>query len=319
MALNCTASQGFQGKLAIMAGANTTWLTQGEMLEILSESITKTTGVIDTAGLRGSIMRSTQRHRDGVSAVGGEIMLNPSPRDMNVILPRLLDTSTSTWTTKNFESIAAKYFHVLIDKVGDVFQYTNCLCPKVVIRGSEGGIIEMVMSVIATDETTSPQTTFESLNYPATLDSSGTVSNSLPYMFYDSVLTLNGTVYQMYSFELTIEYMLDVKYRNSQTISSVCPTDRVITLKVSLPYYSGSPNTVTLNATNSAITGSLNLAVSTFSTLFSFTNLKRVQTKTPSVPGRSEVLLDLEYHAYGIPNADSSSVVPEMTVVNDVT
>ncbi len=123
------------------------------------------------------------------------------------------------------ESLPA--FGVLIDRVAETFQYTNCKVNTATFRGSAGGLVELMLQLVGMSEITGTA-------FPAvTLD---TTAKAAPYVFSDGVLTLQTASRQMMDFELVIDNGLSHRFTNSQTAASITPQDRTVTLKTTNPF-----------------------------------------------------------------------------------
>ncbi len=296
--MGCDAAQGFQGQLAIKEGTSINWASGASLLEITSETIKKKSTLVNTAGLRGTRAREASRTREGIFSLGGAITLNPSPRDFGIILPLVGFGAPVSSVYSLTETLTA--FGVLVDRVSDIFEYENCLCNSLVIRGSEGQIVDMTMEIVSDNEDIATAPAFPTLTLPTTADTN-------PFMFFDAAFVLNSTTYQANSFEISIQNVLDIKYRNSQKPSSFCATDRIITLKLSTPW---TASELGLYPLTTGISGSVTLTNGTVSTLFTFNHL-RTPNETPTIPGRSEITLNLEFQAL------ASNTTKEMTITND--
>lgn len=303
--MGCDASQGFQSKLAMKLGTagSINWASGASLMEIQSETIKKASTLVNTAGLRGTRARTSSRTREGTFAIGGTITLNPSPRDFDILLPMAGFSGPVSQVYSLSETLSD--FGVIVDRSADIFEYENCLCSGLTIKGSEGSIVDMTFDLVSDNEDIAGAPSWPTLTFPTTSDAN-------PFMFFDAALVIGGTTYQMNSFEISIQHTLDIKYRNSQKPTSFCPTDRVIMLKVNTPYTSDE---LGLYPTSSNVSGSVTLTNGTVSTLFTFPHL-RTPNKTPTVPGRSEITLDLELQAFA---TGTSSSTLEMQITNDST
>lgn len=300
--MGCNASQGYKGRLAVKPDTPGDWSTGATLMEIQSESVRRQGTLINTAGLRGVRGREIARTVNGTFSVGGSVTLNPSPRDFETLLPYMgFSFSTPDWTLTE----GLTEFSVLIDKVVAVYEYLNCLTSRVTLRGQEGQLLEMSIDIVA-DTETKGIIAFPALTFPATEDAN-------PYMIFDATLTLGGTARPFNSFELTIDHTIDIRYRNSQTPSSFCPTDRVISLRTSQPYTASENDLYPFSTATGGIIGIIALAHASTSTTITFPHLK-TPDRTPVIPGRSEIPLELELQAFR-----SSTSTSEIVIQNDAT
>ena len=278
------ASQGAQAKLCIEPGAAPhTFDASSEPYEIVSEGLQRRGSILDTEGIRGTRSHQSERTRPGTYEIGGSITLHPSPADLDLLLPRILGAAESVDVFALDETLPA--FGVLIDRVAETFQYTDCKVSKATFRGSAGGLVELAIDVVGTTEVTG--TTYPSLTL-------STAANAAPYLLSDGVLNLQSSARKMMDFELVIDNSLNARFTNSQTATSITPQDRVITLKTTNPFTSDEVDLY--GQSNAGAAGSLVFTNGGMSTTFTFATLQ-VPDLSPVVGGKQEIPLVLEMTA----------------------
>ena len=274
------ASQGAQSNLAMDAATPVDG--SSEPFEFKSFGIKKLATIIGDEGIRGTRSHSKERTRDGIYTVGGPIVLEPSPIDLDKLLPRILGAAESTDTFALAETLPS--FSVGVDLVADAFEYTDCYVNRAIFRGTPGGLLELELDILGKTQI--------DLSYPSlTL---GVATNDVPYTYQEGVCTLNALARDIISFELTIDNFLEARFTNSLTSTSITPQDRLITLKTVTPYTSGEINLYTQSTAGTS--GSLVFTNSGLSTTFTFANLQPPQD-TPVVTGKTEITMELTHVA----------------------
>jgi len=280
-----TPSQGSLASLCVEPGASAhTFDSSSEPYEILRETLTEKTEILDSNGIRGTRSRHSARTRFGLNNVGGSIVFNPSPNDLDNWLPRILGASESTDSFALADTLPV--FGVLIDRVAETFEYKDCSVNRAIFRGSPGQLIELELDILAKSQATG--TSYPSLTL-------GTANVDQPFAFTDGAFTLAGSARDTMSFELTIDNFLDARFVNSRNAGSITPQDRLISLRTTHPYTSdetdllsqsltGAAGTIVLTPTGGGMSG--------VSTTFTFGRLQN-EDEDPTVPGKSEILLTL--------------------------
>ncbi|MEQ8788876.1 MAG: phage tail tube protein [Pirellulaceae bacterium] len=292
------ASQGVQARLCMEPGAAPhTFDASSEPYEFLAESLRKRTALLDTSGIRGTRSHHAARTRVGAHAVSGSISLHPSPGDLDHLLPRILGADEASDVFVLAETLPS--FGVLIDRVAETFQYTDCRVSKATFRGSAGGLVLLVLDIVGVAEVTG-------VSFPSLL--LDTTAQAAPYTFSDGVLTLQSAQRQMMDFELVIDNGLQARFTNSQTATSIVPQDRIVTLKTTNPFTSDEVDLYGQPAVGAA--GSLMLTNGQMSTTFAFAALQSPDT-SPVVPGKQEIPLVLEM------TARMTGTTRELIVTND--
>jgi hypothetical protein len=259
--------------------------TVDQRLDYLSESLACQEEFPDTGGLRGTRSHAVERVRAGIRRVAGTITLQPTAVELSYLLPWILGANASGTTYALADALQSRY--VSVDRGAKVFLYDAVWVDSATFRATQGSPLSVTLNLVGSDETVNNAGTFPSL----TLD---TTTNA--FMFHDCVLSIGGSAYSARDFELTINNHVDrERIFNAQVLSTATKAmDRNIMMRTSLPYG---------DATAAYATGSSGVAVTaTFtngavSCLFSLVKVC-FPRRSPTVPGRQEIMLPLEGVAY---------------------
>ncbi len=255
----------------------------------------------DTNGLRGTRSRAVERIRQGIRRVHGPLTLEPTAVELSHLLQWILGgtpTGSPTVTYPLADGLQSRY--VTIDRVSKVFTYSGVYVNRATIRGTQGQPLQVLLDLLGQDEAVANSGTFPAL----TLD----VANT-PFMFYDLSLSVAGSTYQPRDWEITIDNALDAdRFFNSQTATAIAPRDRHITTRFPLPY--GDANALYGTGGPGGVA-----YVATFTNggaVLTFTAGKAIfPRKSPTVPGREEILIPVEAVLY-----KSGSTVELTTTLN---
>ncbi len=302
-----TASMGHQARLGTKK--ETTYgsaVTVDQGFAFVSESITKRGRIVERMGLRGTRSHQADDTRVGPYSVGGQLVLEPTPEDLAIWLPRILGADASGTTYNLAETLPS--FTLSIDRVAKVFTYAGCKVNRATLQGAQGGLLRLTLDVVAQSESVAAAGSFPSLSLGATQ----------PYIFSDLALTLVSTAREVKQFDLIIDNSLMTdRFMNSLVIVNAPEGDRTITLRT--VYAWAADNTDLYAQALAGAAGSLQLTNALggtpptgYQTTFSFATLQ-VPDRSPNVPGRQELFLNLEMLARRVGST------PELSVVHDST
>lgn len=281
-----------------------TFDASSQRFEVATSSVKKTGEVFDGMGLLGTRERREDRSRAGRIRVGGTLGFDLSPRTLDFFLKYILGAAEATDTFNVADALVG--FDMLEDAFGtgsSAIKYGELYVNRFSLP-LRGEILRMNLDVIGKTVTTGQSFTSAALGSTAGVDSL--------YTFYDTTsgITIrsgSGTI-EVEEGELVIDNALDVKFRNSQTATSIRATDRIVSLVTNIPLTSTTLSTYFGDKTAADATIVLaNGAVTTTITLF---NLK-VPDEGPQVGGKGEVPLILR----GVARADASDPSMRFTVV----
>lgn len=228
----------------------------------------------------------------------GAIALQASPVEFGRWIPRIFGTeSGGEYISNNLVP-----FDVLIYRENGIFQVTDAVVAQAVIRGktSENAesveFIDLIVQLIGKEERIGAP-----LAWPNPEPTLGTGVQNLPYTFWESDLTLNSDNLEFESFTMEVDNMVDFRMNNKRFPSCIRSMGRKITVEARLPFTcSGLAEALSLNTTTG--NGALKFTTTGMSTEFVFRHLRN-RFKTPTIPGRVNVPLDLILQAYtGNPN-----------------
>lgn len=246
--------------------------------EFESCSITLSGSIVDSSGIRGTRSRFSERTRAGNQQVGGTIELYPSAEDLANLLPLVLGGTASSGTYPLGEALTP--FTVVHDKVAKVLTYAGCVVNRATFSGSEGQAVKLSLDVIGKTETIGAAGTFPSVSFNA----------DPPYMFTDSLLTMQAAARSVKQWTLTIDNMVEALFYNSQTATLLLAKDRAVTLDCTNPFTAS--DTDLYNQALAGAAATLALANGDKTLTFSFATLQ-VPPQGPTVGGRQEIPLEL--------------------------
>jgi len=206
--------------------------------EVESCSVRKEGIILDSSGIRGTRAHVSDRSRNGGYSVVGDVVCHPSPALLDILLPYILGATESTDTFALGETLDSFEFALLVNYGPKRILYDDCKVARAVFKSSEGGHLELTMSVIGKTATTSA-TAFPSITIPND-------AHDLPFLHSDVAVSIAGVGSRVVnSFELTIDNGLRARFANSLTATDILETDRIISAKCSIPYTS-SPDATDL-------------------------------------------------------------------------
>lgn len=302
-----TASMGHHAKLGTKTETTYgTAVTVDQGFVFVSENIVKRGVIVERSGLRGTRSRQADDTRVGPYTVSGQLVLEPTPEDLAIWLPRILGAAPSGTTFNLAETLPS--FTLAVDRVAKVFTYAGCKVNRATFQGAQGGLLRLVLDLVAQSESVAAAGSFPSLSLPV----------QPPYIFSDVSLTLAGTSREVKQFELTIDNgVVTDRFMNSVTIVNAPEGDRAIALRTVHAWAAGNTDLYAQALAGAAgslqLTNALGGAPPTgYQTAFTFATLQ-VPDRSPHVPSRGEVFLNLEMMARRLGST------PELVVTHDST
>lgn len=299
------ATYGFESRFAF-AAAGATFDSSSQRFEVISSTIGKTGEILESSGITGKRARREDRTRAGLVRVGGQLVLEPTPRMMDWFLNYAISAeSTDTFNTNTADAITG--FDMVHDYYGSgisAIKYGELYVNRMSLAFAPG-LVRMTLDVIGKTVTTGQTFAAAALNSTAGVDD--------PLVFYDTasgitVRSGSGTI-EIEEGELIVDNALDVKFRNSQTASSIRATDRVVSLVTNLPLTSTTLSTYF--GDKAAANATIVFTRSPVTITFTLYNLKNPD-ESPQVSGKgSEVPLILRSAA----RCDASNPDIKVTVV----
>lgn len=273
-------SQGALSKLAI----------NGQHFEFLSiDTLDSEHGLVDGSdeAIRGTLDHDKNRVTQGLTKFRHRITMQPSPAELNILLPLMAFTESTDVFTLGDTYTA---FDMIIDRVAKVHTYAGSKIDMAVFRGQKGNKpLQLQIDVISLTETEANAGTF----------SATTIDSDIAFAFTEGVLTLQGGAEAFDRFALIINPNMQVQHNNSRNADSIFPTNRQIYLATSSPYTSDETALYTTPVGSAAGAGAtLVFTRGGQSTTFTFENLKAL-ARPPKIPGKTEIRLPLFYKAFG--------------------
>lgn len=274
------AAIGTLGKLGIDSVSPVT-----KMFDFRSEALARKDDSVNGNGVRGTRSHHINRVRAGLQKISGNIALQPNAYDLSLLLPWILcGTTVGNWH-KLGEAAATRY--VSIDRHAKVFNYATVGVGKATFKADQGALLDCDLDLVACTETVANAGTFPALQPDRT---------SNPFILSDLALSVNSTVIPAKSFELSIDNDIDDdRFFNSNTMTAIVARDREITFKTRIPYGEATALYNLGAGTGIAVSAILTNGVQVLS--FQMANVV-FPPMSPLVPGREEVMLDLEGRAY---------------------
>ena len=309
------ASQGAYSKLLMEPGSSPhTFDSSSERYEFLAESLT----VVDKFGggnqITGYPDRVASKLRRLKNYCKGSIWMNVCPSYFANLLPRMigpLDTGVYQPTG------CPTAFGILIERDNGVFTYSDCYVASWELSATEpslqdNGEPEMLvlrLDLIAKLEELDGDT------WPDPEPALGTADGYTNYILSDSTgaVTLAGSARPIQRFRLWYDHGLKPRFRNSTTISQICPGTRRCGLNVVTDW--NSTNEDLYNQDPDGAAASIAFTIESMSTVFSFTRLT-VPDSAPNVRSKwTDVMLNI--------NGEGACTTPgtnfDLTATNDAT
>lgn len=281
-----SCAQGSQARLWVEPGASAhTFDENSERYEFLYETMSEQTSIIGGEGIRGTRSQHFNTTRQGPKVVGGRLAMNISKAALDLWLPRILGAAESADTFNLDESLPS--FGMLFDKVTQRYEFKDCKVNRAIFRGSMGEDgetqpIEMILEIMAL-------TMVAGTSVPSP---SADLTAQSPYVFTDSVLTLDSVAREVKQWAIMIDNRLQPRWVNSLTATRLCPRSRGVGVQGAVPFDSATVGLSAIDAI-AGTTGSLAMTNGSDTTTFTFPALQYIRS-TPIVRGKTEINLNLE-------------------------
>ena len=247
--------------------------------EFVSCSLRKLSTLSGPEGVRGTRSREKYKVRTVNEAVSGSIVMNPTPTELDLLLPWILGGTTSAGVTDVANALSTRY--VQVDKVTKVATYDEVLVSRAIFSGSQGNPIQLTLELEGKSETIGNAGSFPSLTLP---------TDNL-FVFSGVTLTLLSTARQVESFTLTIDNSVTAdRWLNNLQRDDMAATDRIVTLDCRIPYTSDNADLHDIAVAGAA--ASLAWSDGTTTYTVAAANAK-APADGPEVPGRDEIWIDL--------------------------
>jgi Phage tail tube protein len=275
----------------------------------LSDGVVLAEEHVQTAGNVGSRSEPSERVRTGLRRVGGPVVFQPNPVELNNLLQfimggaPLVGTPAGKTTFPLADTIPT--FFVTSDRGSKVFTYDTCAVDKATFRSTQGGPLSLTLDIVGKDETPGNAGTFPAINIDLTQQC---------FMHQDLVLTVNAVAHKCPDWELTIDNAIDKdRFFNSPTLTSVQATARLITLVTRLPYGDSS---AAYNLASAGVSADATFTNGLLSLDFVLPALQ-VPRQSPPIEGRNEVFLPIAAVARKV--GSTPGTTDELSIILDLT
>lgn len=275
----------------------------------LSDGLVLSEEHVQTAGNTGTHAEPSERVRTGLKRVGGQIVLQPTPVELNLLLPLIVGGSAQVGTPSGKSTFAVadtlSTFYVTSDRGSKVMTYSGCVVNQATFRSTQGGPLSLTLDIIGQDETVGNSGTFPSLQFDRTQNC---------FMHHDLVLTINSVAHSCPDFELIVNNMVDTeRFFNSATLTSVQPTGRAVLLNTRLPYGDSS---AAYNLTSAGVTGTAVFTNGNLSLNFTMAAIQ-IPRQSPPIEGRGELFLPINGVCRKV--GSTAGTTDDLSVILDLT
>jgi hypothetical protein len=284
-----------------------TFGASSERVDFVYETLSTKRGLNRSGRITGTRSRYQGAVRSKSYMVQGVIALQPGPATMSQWLPRILG-GTPSGTNFPLGEVLPEV-DVLVERENGVFRYNKLQVAQGILRGTtvNGGdgdeLIDMMILLIGKEEVINGE------SWPSDAPEIGDTVEHSPYTHWEGSLNLSGSARDYDKFNLMIDNVLDVKFRNSRTPKCIRSTDRQVKLETVNPFLTTTLSTaLALNETPNS--GALSFTQGNMSTTFAFPALRNV-FETPTTRGRDEIPLAFQLEAY------RTAASPELVVTHD--
>lgn len=261
--------------------------------EFIYESVGTKRTIASSNSITGSLANTKTSVRSGSYLTQGAIAIQASPKELRRWLPRIFGGITGSNVTL---SNTLPTFDVLVYRENGLFHYTDCVVAQAVLRGktSSGGdqveFMDFIVQIVGKEER------IDTTAWPDPEPTLGVTADFLPYMFYESNLTLGSLPVEYEKIDLIVNNNLDVKFFNKRFPSCVRMTNREIKLNVQAAFTCDNLDTA-LSANTTSIGGVFSLVTAGMSTVFTFADLRNT-FETPTIPGKASYPQKFSLEAY---------------------
>ena len=252
--------------------------------EFVSFGLKKTDTQVDGNGIRGTRSRHSSRSRIVSRVVNGPIVMNPTPTELDALLPWILGGTTSGGVTAVAETLPTR--NVAIKRVRKMATFDGCVIASAVLAITAGQPVQLTLNVEGKDETEAnvsgwPAITFHTDNM---------------FVPDDVTLTIDGTEHKFSALTLTLDNMLQTdRFLNDLTRDKITPQDRSVTADLTVPYDDVSD--VLYGIAIAGVAASIVLAQGGVTYTIDLANVKAAAVG-PEIGGKSEIPLGLQLRSF---------------------
>lgn len=275
--------------------------TSSKPIELISSTLKQTVPLIQSEGMQGTRSRTAPRVSQGQKTVAGDLVMNPTPVELDTLLPYILGANESTDVFAVADTLPS--FYVMLDRVQKLHTYAGLVVARAVFDFTANQLVRLTLSLVGTTETEANAGGFPSL----------TIDTGEAYVAHQAVLTYDSVAREFNSARLTIDNAPKVDFRMNQEANVITPTDRIVTLDVELPYDSANNDIYTEQEAGTYANATLVLTNGNQSLTFTLNSLM-AEPGTPDIQARGqELVMPLSFRAY------KSGSTNEIEITNDST
>lgn len=285
--------------------------------EFISETLTERGMRSEDEGIRGTRARFDSRVTQSSQEVGGSIVFEPTPIELDTLLVPILGTTESSDYFAVAETLPAR--DILVSKLASAYKFSYCLCDSASFESSEKSKLRVTTNWLGKSRSavaigSFPTPAYDNvgdvyMHHQLTVDLGGSVDASGVYT--------TGTTYDCLSCRVDIQNFVQQYFRNSKTATALVAADRAVLLSMVLPFTSDELALYPALQDGASIAGQVTWTSGNKSLKFIFPSLKAMP-ETPVVPGGTgEITLPLNLRAYE--TKISTTIVKEVYTWNDST
>lgn len=258
----------------------------GQAFEFVEASLGKSSTLVKSNGQRGSRTRDKNRAKIVNERCSGNLILEPSVSEIDILLPWFMGGTTETGVTPFAEALSKKT--VILDKVTKVYTYAETVVGRTAIAGTPGQALRWTLDTEAQSESEGNAGSFSA----TAIDTDASF-----FTMNECALTINSVTVTPKSFNLIIDNMLDAeRFLNSLTRDEIPAQDRMVSLEVLMPF--DTVHEALYDLTVAGVSGSLAITDGSTTYTFAFENMKAAETPV-QVPNRSEIDLSMTFEIFG--------------------
>lgn len=283
-----TASQGYAATVCAEPGASPhTFDVSSEPYEFNSFTVRRQDNILDTDGIRGTRSHHSINTRLGTYTVGGGVQWKPTVADLVLWLPRILGATASGTTFALLDNLNTNGVFGLLLADGSATahnrEFTDCMVNRATFSCGPGQLLDLNLDIVGKTEVLGT-------SFPALTLGTTALSNS-PFVFSDAVFTFVSGARDTLSCEIVVDNMLDVRFSNSRTATSITSKDRMVTVRTRHPFTTSE--FALYNQAVGGTTGTIVFTNSTVSLTFTF-GVLQVAAVGPVVNSKGEIELEVE-------------------------
>ncbi len=172
---------------------------------------------LEREGTRGVRSRNSVDVVEGPYAVSGQLILNPTSADLDVLEAFIIGAESPAGTFLVDETLGD--FPIVIDRGNDVYTYTGCKIVRASYSGLQGGLLRLVCDIVGKTAA-------------ATGDRPSAPEDTPVFTFASSVFTLAAAAREVEEFEMVIDHhMITDRFQNALTVTDIPEGDRTVSLR----------------------------------------------------------------------------------------